>query len=147
MTINTNLFYNCCITRSRHWKPSRKNNKYPDGHTMSNPRRFVVDTSIRRRPNLDEFPRHFFVLFRCTLAGRKIHVVSTYFFRCNFDGQKIHVVSTYFYSCNFDGWKIYVVSTYFFWCNLSGRNMQVFCSYFFRRNFDGQKFNIVFGKL
>ena len=53
----------------------------PNWHTMSNPRRFDVDiTSIRRRANFDEFPRHFRVLFRCNFDGRKIHVVSTYFF-------------------------------------------------------------------
>ena len=34
------------------------------GHTTSNRRRFNVDiTSIRRRPNFDEFPRRFHVLF------------------------------------------------------------------------------------
>ena len=56
-------------------------NIFPNGHTTSNPRRFDVDiTSIRRRANFDEFPRHFRVLFRCNFDGRKIHVVSTYFF-------------------------------------------------------------------
>ena len=103
----------------------------PNWHTMSNPRRFDVDiTSIRRRANFNEFPRHFHVLFRCNFDGRKIHVLSTYSFCCNFDGRKIHVVSTYFYRCNFDG-----------------RNMHVVFTYFFRRNFDGQRFDIVFGKL
>ena len=53
----------------------------PNGHTTSNPRRFDVDiTSIRQRPNFDEFPRHFRVLFRCNFAGQKIHVVSRTFF-------------------------------------------------------------------
>ena len=56
-------------------------------------------TSIRRRPNFDEFPRHFCVLFRCHFAGRKIHVISVYFFRCNFDGWKIHDFFMYFYQC------------------------------------------------
>ena len=61
----------------------------PNGHTTSNPRRFDVDiTSIRRRPNFDEFPRHFRVLFRCNFDGRKIHVVFTYFFQCYFAGRK-----------------------------------------------------------
>ena len=60
---------------------TNKLNKLPNGYTTSNPRRFDVDiTSISRRPNFDEFPRHFRVLFRCDFAGRKIHVVSTYFF-------------------------------------------------------------------
>ena len=40
-------------------------------------------TSIRRRPNFDEFARHLHVLFRCNFDGRKIHVVSTYFFGRN----------------------------------------------------------------
>ena len=71
----------------------------PNGHTTLNRRGFDVDiTSIRRRPNFDEFPRHFRVLFRCDFAGRKIHIVSTYFFRCNFDDRKIHVVSRTFIS-------------------------------------------------
>ena len=77
---------------------------FPNGHTTSNPRRFNVDiTSIHRRPNFDEFPRHFRVLFRCNFDGRKIHVVSTYSFQCNFSGRKIHVASTYFFRCNFTG--------------------------------------------
>ena len=70
---------------------------FPNGHTTSNRRRFDVDImSIRQRPNFDEFPSRFHVLFRCNFADRKIHVVSTYFFGCNFDGGKIHVVSTHF---------------------------------------------------
>ena len=94
----------------------------PNGHAMSNPRRFNVDiTWIRRRPNFDEFPIHFRVLFRCNFDGRKIHVVSTYFFRCNFDGRKIRVVSTYSFRCSFAGRKIHVVSTYIFRCNFAGR--------------------------
>ena len=99
---------------------------FPNGHTTSNRRGFDVDTtSIRRRPNFDEFPRHFRVLFRCDFAGRKIHVVSTYFFRCNFTGRKIHAVSAYFLRCNFDGRKIHIVSTYFFRCNFDGRKIHV----------------------
>ena len=83
----------------------------PNGHTTSNPRRFDVNiTSICRRQNFDEFPRHFRVLFRCDFAGQKILVVSAYFLRCNFDGRKIHIVSAYFFQCNFDGRKIHVVS-------------------------------------
>ena len=118
------------------------------GQITSNPRRFDVDiTSIRRRPNFDEFLRHLHVVFRCNFADRKIHVVSTYFFRCNFDGRKIHVVSTYFFRCNFAGRKVHVVFTYFFRCNFSGRNIHVVSTYFFGRNFDRQKFDIIFGKL
>ena len=72
-----------------------------NGHTTSNRRPFDVDiTSIRRRPNFDEFLRHFRVLSRCSFHGQKIHVVSTYFYRCNSDGRKTYVVSTYFFGCN-----------------------------------------------
>ena len=53
----------------------------PNEHSTSNRRQFHVDnTWIRRRPNFDEFPRHFHVLFWCNFADRKIYVVSTYFF-------------------------------------------------------------------
>ena len=105
--------------------------KQPNWHTTSNPRQFDVDiTSIHWRPNFDDFPRHFHILFWC-----------------NFDGRKIHVASTYFYRSNFAGAKIHVASIYFFQCNLSGRNMHVIFTYFSRRNFDGQKPDIVFGKL
>ena len=65
-----------------HWRYYTFVLRIPNGHTTSNPRRFDVDiTSKRRRPNFDEFPRHFRVIFRCSLGGRKIHVVSTYFFQ------------------------------------------------------------------
>ena len=105
----------------------------PNGHAMSNPRRFNVDiTWIRRRPNFDEFPIHFRVLFRCNFDGRKIHVVSTYFFRCNFAGRKIHVVSTYFFRCNFDGRKIHVVSRTF----ISVISMVEICTLFLLTFFD-----------
>ena len=121
-------------------------------------------TSIRRRPNFDEFLRHFHVLFRRNFDGRKIHVVSTFFFRRNFNGRKIHVLSMYLFQCNFDGRKIYVVSTDFFRCNFSSRNIhgvstyifwrnfdaqkiQFVCKYFFLRNFNGQKFDVIFGNL
>ena len=121
-------------------------NQQPNRHTTSNRRRFDMDiTSIRRRPNFDEFPRRFHVLFRRTFADRKIHVVSTYFFRCNFDGGKIHVVSTYFFRCNFDGRNIHGVSTYFFRRNFDGRIIHFVCKYFFRQNFD--EFDVVVGKL
>ena len=74
---------------------------HPKGQTTSNPRRFDVGiTSIRRRPNFDELPRHFHVLFRCNFADRKIHVVSTYFSRRKFNSRKINVFSTYFFRRN-----------------------------------------------
>ena len=77
----------------------------PNGHTTSNRRGFDMDiTSIRRRPNFDEFPRHF-----RDFDGRKIHVVSTYFFRCNFDGRNMHVIFTYFFQHNFDGQRFDIV--------------------------------------
>ena len=115
-----------------------------NGHTTSNRRGFDVDiTWIRRRPNFDEFPRHFRVLFRCNFDGRKVYVVSTYFFRCNFTSRKIHVVSTYFFRCNFDGWRIHVVSTCFFLCNFDGQKTHVVSTYFFRCNCDGRKIHIV----
>ena len=117
-------------------------------------------TSIRRRPNFDEFLRHFHVLFRRNFDGRKIHVVSTFFFRRNFNGRKIHVLSMYLFQCNFDGRKIHVVSTYFFWrnfdgrkiyvvstdffrCNFSSRNIHGVSTYIFWRNFDAQKIQFV----
>ena len=76
----------------------------PNGDTTSNRRHFHMDiTSIRRRPNFEEFPGHFHAFFRCNFADSKIHVVSTYFFVWNFDDPKIHVVSTYFFGRNFDG--------------------------------------------
>ena len=128
-------------------KKKRDNNKLPNGYTLIR-RGFDVDiTSIRRRPNFDEFPRHFHVLFRCDFDGRKINVVSTYFFQCNFDGRKICIISMYFFRCNFDGRKVHVISTYFYQCNFNGRNMHVVFTYFFRRNFDVQRFDNVFGKL
>ena len=105
----------------------REKFKEPNGHTTSNRRRSDVDImSLSQRPNFDNFPRRFDVLFRCNFADRKIHVVSTYFFRYNFDGPKIHVVSTYFFWRNFYGRKIHLVSTYFFWCIFAGRNIHVF---------------------
>ena len=84
----------------------------PNGHSH-----YIRIISICRRPNFDEFPRHFYILFRCNFADQKIHVVSTFFFQCNSDGRKIRVVSTYFLRYNFDGRKIHLASTYFFRCN------------------------------
>ena len=128
--------------------------RLPNAHTTSNPRRFdVVITSIRRRPNFDEFfwrnfagrkihvvSTHF---LRRNVAGQKIHVVSTYFFRCNFNGRKIYVLSTYLFRCNFDGRKTHVVSTYFYWCNFACRKIHFVSTYFFLCNFDGRKIYVV----
>ena len=53
----------------------------PNGHTTPNPRRFHVSImSIRQRPNFDEFPCRFRVLFPCNFAGPKINIISMYFF-------------------------------------------------------------------
>ena len=53
----------------------------PNEHSTLNPRRCDVDiTSIRRRPNSDEFSRHFHEHFWCNFADRKIHVFSRTFF-------------------------------------------------------------------
>ena len=53
----------------------------PNGHSTLNQPRFDVDImSIRQRSNLDKFPRHFLILFRCNFADQKVHVVSRYFF-------------------------------------------------------------------
>ena len=108
--------------------------RQPNGHSTLIRRRFDADiTSIRGRTNFNEFPRHFYVLFRCNFADQKLHVISTYFLQRNFADRKIHVVFTYFFRCNFDVPKNHVVSTYYFQYNFSGRN------------FDGQKFDVVFG--
>ena len=79
----------------------------PNGHSTLNRSRFDVDImSIRQRSNLDKFPRHFLILFRCNFADQKVHVVSRYFFQPNFASRKIDIVSTYLLRCNFDGrWK------------------------------------------
>ena len=109
----------------------------PNGHTTSTPHRFDVDiTSIRQRPNFDEFLCHFRVLFQCNFDGRKIHVVSTYFLRGNFDGWNMHVVFTYFFLGNFDGQKFDIVfgklkanenirEGFFCACNFKGTLMQI----------------------
>ena len=125
-----------------------------NAHTMSNPRRFIVDiTSIGRRQNFHEFFWRNFAgrkihvvstyFLRRNVAGQKIHVVSTYFFRCNFNGRKIYVLSTYLFRCNFDGRKTHVVSTYFYWCNFACRKIHFVSTYFFLCNFDGRKIYVV----
>ena len=111
--------------------------RYPTG----TPHQDII--SICQRPNFDEFPRRFHVLFWCNFYGQKIHVVSTYFFRCNFDSRKTHVVSTYFFRCNFHGRKIHLVFTYLFRCNFFRRNIHGVSTYFFRRNFDSRIIHFV----
>ena len=120
--------------------------------STSIPRGYYVDTSNTK---FDEFPHHFHVLFRCNLANRKIHVVSTYFFfgvisvaeKSTFFPRTffgvISLVKTFtlflctFFGCNFDGRKIHVVFTYVFRYNLDDRKIRLAGMYFFRQNFDG----------
>ena len=65
----------------------------PNRHPTSNRRRFHVDiTSIHRRPNFDEFPCHFHILFRCKFADQK----STSFPRTFFDVISVVKKSTFF---------------------------------------------------
>ena len=71
-------------------------------------RRFI------EKKNIDKSPRHFDVLFRCNIDGRKIDVVSMYIVRRNFDEQNIDVELMWvFFRPNFDGRKVSVVSVYF----------------------------------
>ena len=51
-------------------------------------------TSIGRRENINKFPCHFDVLFRCYFDWQKIHFVSTYLVQANFEGRKIDSGST-----------------------------------------------------
>ena len=103
------------------FKPMTNNsNKAPQQALHVELRRLEVDIMlIRQRPNFDEFPRHFHLLFWCSFSDRKI------------SERKIHLASTYFVWCNFDGRKIYVVSTYFFWCNSLVEISTVFLLTFF----------------
>ena len=53
----------------------------PNEHTTSIRRRFDVHiTSIRGRPNLDEFPRDLYILFRCNFDEQKHTSFSCTFF-------------------------------------------------------------------
>ena len=143
--------YKYCGCNATYYGNTKRHFKVPicerliNGHTTSNPRRFGVDiASIRRRPNFNEFPRHFRVLFWCNFDSQGIHVVSTYFFQRNFAGRKIYVISTYFFWYNFDGRKIHVVSRYFYRCNFAGRKIHIVSTYFFPCNFDGRNMQVVF---
>ena len=73
------------------------------------------NTSIYRKVNISEFPRHFDVPFRYNFDGWKIDVVLTYFLWRNFHGRKINVVSTddVLFLQNFDVKKIDVISMFF----------------------------------
>ena len=62
--------YKYCGCNATYYGNTKRHFKVPicerliNGHTTSNPRRFGVDIAlIRRRPNFNEFPRHFRVLF------------------------------------------------------------------------------------
>ena len=65
----------------------------PNGHpTLSQPRLDADITSIRWRPNFDEFPRHFRIIFQCNLIDRKIHVVFSTWFRWSKNPRCFHVL-------------------------------------------------------
>ena len=123
--------YNTKVTKIENKLNNHNHDKYIDTQEFNKLTAEIHITSIHGRPNFDEFPRHFHLLFRCNFDGRKIHVVSTYFFQCNFAGRKIHVVFTYFSRSNFDGLKIRVVSMYVLRCNFGGRKIYVVSTYFF----------------
>ena len=110
MSINSYIWYSNVNLLSK-WTPEsfrKKTIVYFEGtyfhsqrahHVKStlNWRRYYIIYSIRRRPNVDEFPRHFYVLFRCNFADQKIHVVSTYFF----DVFSLIEKSTFFHLMSF----------------------------------------------
>ena len=53
--------------------------KTPKGHTTSNRHLFDGDiTLIRQRENIDEFPGHFDLLFRCNFDEQKTDVVGCF---------------------------------------------------------------------
>ena len=99
-------------------------------YATDTPRQIDVDLMLILRQcmekNIDNFPRHFDVFFRCNFGRRKIDVASTYFLRCNFDERKIDVILMYFVRRDFDEQNIDVVSMYYF-----------------QSDFDGWKINIV----
>ena len=81
--------YDFCFPKRKFGERQRPCKAHSQRAHHVKPRQFDMDiTSIRRRSNFDEFPRHFRVLLRCNFDSRKIHVVSTYFYSCNFAGQK-----------------------------------------------------------
>ena len=83
-------------------------------------------TSVRRRPNFDEFPRHFRVLFRCNFAGEK----STSFPRTFFDIISMVEKSTLFPRTFFDVISMVEICTLFlltfFDVILMGKNLASF---------------------
>ena len=126
---------------------------------MGTPCRIDVDSTwILRRYveyQIRRISTSFHVLFRCNLANRKIHVVSTYFFfgvisvaeKSTFFPRTffgvISLVKTFtlflctFFGCNFDGRKTHFVFTYVFRYNFDDRKIRLAGMYFFRQNFDG----------
>ena len=129
----------CCITSV--WLISNR-------HTTSNRRRIHVDiTSICPRPNSDEFPRHFYVLFWCNFADRKIYVISTYFFHCYIEGPKIHVVSTYFFQRNFDGRKFTLFPRTYFGVISLVKKSTLFARIFFDEILTGRNSALLLVKL
>ena len=65
---------------------------------MSNQHRVETDfILIQQKENLNKFPCHFDVIFRCNVNGQKIEVVLAYSVWRNFDEQNIDVVLIYFF--------------------------------------------------
>ena len=122
-----------------------KNLKEPNSHTTSNPHRFDVDFMlIRRRPNFDEFQRHFHVFFdvisslvkKSTLFPRTFFDVismvekSTLFPLTFFDVISMAEKSTLFLRTFFDVISLVEISTLFlltfFETILMGKNLASF---------------------
>ena len=72
--------------------------------------------SIRQKENIDTFPSHTDVLFRCNFDGQ----ISTIVRRIFFDVISMSEKSTSFFG-NFDEQNIYVVSMYFSRPDFNGR--------------------------
>ena len=108
-------------------------NIFPNGHTTSNPRQFDVDIkSIRRKPNFDEFPRHFCVLFRCDFEVEK----STWFPRAFFDVIFMVEKSALFPGSFSDVTSMVEKSTLFPRTFISVISMVEICTLFLRAFFD-----------
>ena len=100
---------------------------------MSNRRGFDDDTtSIRRRPNFDEFPRHFCVLFRCDFEVEK----STWFPRAFFGVIFLVEKSALFPGTFFDVTSMVEKSTLFPRTFISVISMVEICALFLRAFFD-----------
>ena len=113
-------------------------------HSTSNRCRFdVYITSICQRPDFDEFPRHFHVLFDVISLVEKSMLFPHTFFSVILLVKRSTLFPRTSFRCNFAGRKIHVVSTYFFRCNFSSRNIRGVCTYSFQRNFYDRKIHFV----